>query len=203
MGGAAATPTSDAEGLDEAPRNRSEAEISRSRRRWAYDGVSPTGARRDRSRDRPDRAEEGKRRHRSGAGAITKKVGVRRSPRGSPPARQRRAAGEVDDTDESLLSEGAAAEAAWPRSKTAGGGRARKRKRKRGAAVAAPRVCFWPLSPRYRVISLIAPLKLSMEMLGPPGPVLKLSSLPGVYLLVRVGPGPISLVIEPEKVLRS
>ena len=58
-------------------------------------------------------------------------------------------------------------------------------------------------SLRYRVNSLIAPLKLSREMLGPPGPVLKLSSLPGVYLLVLCGSGPISLVIEPEKVVNS
>ena len=42
----------------------------------------------------------------------------------SPPARRRRAAGEVDGTDEGLLSEGTSAEPAWPRSKTAGGGRA-------------------------------------------------------------------------------
>jgi len=41
----------------------------------------------------------------------------------SPPARRRRAAGEAYGTDESLLSEGASAEAAWPRSKTADGGR--------------------------------------------------------------------------------
>jgi len=44
----------------------------------------------------------------------------------SPPARQRRAAGEVGDTDESLLSEGVSAEAAWPRLKTVDGGRARE-----------------------------------------------------------------------------
>jgi len=121
----------------------------------------------------------------------------------SPPARRRRVAGEVDGTDESLLSEGAPAEAAWPRAKTADGGRALRLRRKRGAAVATPRFGFCLLGSRYRVISLIAPLKLSREMLGPPGPVLKLSSLPGVYLLVRIGSGPISLVIEPEKVLRS
>ena len=42
----------------------------------------------------------------------------------SPPARQRRAAGEVDGSDESLLSEETSAEAAWPRAKTADGGRA-------------------------------------------------------------------------------
>jgi len=35
MGGAAATPTTDSVGLDKAPRNRSEAEVSRSRRVWA------------------------------------------------------------------------------------------------------------------------------------------------------------------------
>jgi len=43
----------------------------------------------------------------------------------SPPARRRCAAAEVDGSDESLLSEEIAAEAAWPRSKTAVGGRAR------------------------------------------------------------------------------
>jgi len=42
---------------------------------------------------------------------------------GSPPARQRRAAGEVDGSDESLLSEETSAENAWPRSQTADGGR--------------------------------------------------------------------------------
>ena len=41
----------------------------------------------------------------------------------SPPARQRRAAGEVGATDERLRSEDAATEAAWPRSQTADGGR--------------------------------------------------------------------------------
>jgi len=49
--------------------------------------------------------------------------GVGRSAGSSPPARQRRAAGEADGTDESLLSEETSAEAAWPRSKTADGGR--------------------------------------------------------------------------------
>jgi len=97
MGGEAAAPTSGVTGLNQAPRRRSEAEAERSRRRWAYDGVSPTGVRRDRSGDRTDRAEGGKRRHRSGAGAITKKVGGgRRSAGGSPPARRRRVAGEVE-----------------------------------------------------------------------------------------------------------
>jgi len=47
----------------------------------------------------------------------------------SPPARQRRAAGEVDGSDESLLSEETSAEAAWPRSKTVAGGRPRSRVR--------------------------------------------------------------------------
>jgi len=56
---------------------------------------------------------------------------------------------------------------------------------------------------RQRVMSLIVPLKLSSEMLGPPVPVLKYSSLPGVYLLVRVGSGPILFWIDPEKVDRS
>ena len=73
-GGEAAAPTSGVEGLNQAPRNRSAVEVSRSRRRWAYDGVSPTGARRDRPSGRPDEAEGGKRRHWSGAGAITQKV---------------------------------------------------------------------------------------------------------------------------------
>ena len=41
----------------------------------------------------------------------------------SPPARRRRVAGEVDGSDESSLSEERSAEAAWPRSQTAGGGR--------------------------------------------------------------------------------
>jgi len=45
MGGGAAAPTSGAEGLNQAPRNRSEAEIPRSRRDWASGCVSPTGAR--------------------------------------------------------------------------------------------------------------------------------------------------------------
>ena len=48
---------------------------------------------------------------------------MRLSVGGSPPARRRRAAGEVDGSDESLLSEETSAEAAWSRSKTAGGGR--------------------------------------------------------------------------------
>ena len=46
----------------------------------------------------------------------------------SPPARRRRAAGEADGTEESLLSEGTATENAWPRSQTADGGRARRRR---------------------------------------------------------------------------
>jgi len=48
---------------------------------------------------------------------------VGRSAESSPPARRRRAAGEVDGTDESLLSEGTSAEAARPRLQTADGGR--------------------------------------------------------------------------------
>jgi len=44
----------------------------------------------------------------------------------SPPARRRRAADEVGSSDESLLSEETSAEAAWPRSQTADGGRARE-----------------------------------------------------------------------------
>ena len=47
----------------------------------------------------------------------------------SPPARRRRAAGEGDGSDESLLSEETLAEAAWPRSQTADGGRTRRRRR--------------------------------------------------------------------------
>ena len=90
MGGAAATPTTEAEGLNEAPRNRSEAEVSRSRRVWASGCVSPTGARRDRPSGHPDRAEEGKRGQRSGIGAIQNREGGAASPECSPPARQRR-----------------------------------------------------------------------------------------------------------------
>jgi len=48
-------------------------------------------------------------------------------PECSPPARCRRAAGEADGTDESLLSEETLAEAAWPRANARGGGRARRR----------------------------------------------------------------------------
>jgi len=44
-GGEAATPTTEAEGPNQAPRNRSEAEIPRSRRVWASGCVSPTGTR--------------------------------------------------------------------------------------------------------------------------------------------------------------
>ena len=53
-----------------------------------------------------------------GAGKI-KDEGVG-PPECSPPARRRRAAGEADGTDESLLSEGAATEAAWPRAPARG-----------------------------------------------------------------------------------
>ena len=84
----------------------------------------------------------------------------------------------------------------------AGTGRNRNEgSRKRGAAVAAPH--GYVLASSYLVSSLMAPLKLSMEMRGPPEPVLKLSSLPGVYLLVLVASGPMSLAILPEKVLSS
>jgi len=90
-GGEAAAPTMGVPETNQAPRSRSEAKAERSCRRWAYDGVSPTGARRDRSGDRTDRAEGGKRRHRSGAGAITYKVGGASSGReqsaGAPQAR--------------------------------------------------------------------------------------------------------------------
>jgi len=44
----------------------------------------------------------------------------------SPPARQRRAAGEVGGSDESLLSEETSAEAAWPQALPADGGRPRR-----------------------------------------------------------------------------
>jgi len=54
---------------------------------------------------------------------------VRRSAGCSPPVSRRRAAGEVGDSDESLLSEETSAEAAWPRSTTADGGRTRARAR--------------------------------------------------------------------------
>jgi len=94
MGGAAATPTADAEGLNQAPRSRSEAEAERSRRVWASGCVSPTGARRDRSRDRPDRADGGKRGQRSGIGAIPYREGgcglARMQPAGAPQARSGR-----------------------------------------------------------------------------------------------------------------
>ena len=49
-----------------------------------------------------------------GVGAGEKRFEGVGPPECSPPARRRRAAGEVDGTDESLLSEGASAEAAWP-----------------------------------------------------------------------------------------
>ena len=124
-GGEAAAPTSGVTGLNQAPRNRSAAEIPRSRRVWASGCVSPTGARRDRSRDRPDRAEGGKRGQRSGIGAIQYREGGAALLGCSPPARRRRVAGEADSSYESLLSEETLAEAAWPRAKTADGGRAR------------------------------------------------------------------------------
>ena len=108
MGGAAATPTLGVTGLNQATRNRSEAEVSRSRRVWASGCVSPTGARRDRSRDRPDRAEGGKRGQRSGIGAIQYRWGVRRSAGGSPPARRRRARAVTGGTEERSRSEGTA-----------------------------------------------------------------------------------------------
>ena len=47
VGGEAAAPTSGVKGQDHAPRNRSAAEIPRSRRDWASGCVSPTGVRRD------------------------------------------------------------------------------------------------------------------------------------------------------------
>jgi len=52
------------------------------------------------------------------------RTGVRRSAGGSPPARRKRAADEADGSDESLLSEGASVENAWPRAQPADGGRA-------------------------------------------------------------------------------
>jgi hypothetical protein len=110
-------------GQNQAPRNRSEAEVSRSRRVWASGCVSPTGARRDRSRDHPDRAEGGKRGQRSGAGAIQYREGGAVQLGCSPPARRRRAALEADGSDESLLLEETSASNAWPRSRPRTAGR--------------------------------------------------------------------------------
>jgi len=110
-GGAAAAPTLGVTGLNRAPRNRSAAEIPRSRRVWASGCVSPTGARRDRSCDRPDRVDGGKRGQRSGIGAIQYRVGGAALFECSPPARRRRARALI--------------ERPWPWSKTAAGGRAR------------------------------------------------------------------------------
>jgi len=122
-GGEAAAPTSGVPGQNQAPRNRSEAEIPRSRRDWASGCVSPTGARRDRPSGRPDNAKGGKRGQRSGIGAIPYREEGAASLECSPPARLRRVAGEADGSDESLLSEETSAENAWPWSKTADGGR--------------------------------------------------------------------------------
>jgi hypothetical protein len=58
----------------------------------------------------------------------------------SPPARRRRAAGEAAGSEESLLSEGTSAEAAWPRSQTVDGGRARVQ---RGQGWRKPRTVSW------------------------------------------------------------
>jgi len=78
-------------------------------------GLRPSG--------HPDRAEGGKRGQRSGIGAIPYREGGADLLECSPPARLRRAAGEVDATDERLRSEGAMTEAAWPRALPADGGR--------------------------------------------------------------------------------
>jgi len=91
MGGEAATPTSGAEGQYETPRNRSVAEVSRSRRDWASGCVSPTGARRDRPSGRPDewreenaaRGPESTRSHTGGRGCGL----ARMQPAGAPQAR--------------------------------------------------------------------------------------------------------------------
>ncbi len=69
-------------------------------------GLRPSG--------HPDRVEGGKRGQRSGIGAIPYREGGAVLLECSPPARRRRAAGEVDGSDESLLSEETSAEAAWP-----------------------------------------------------------------------------------------
>jgi len=106
MGGKAAAPTSEAEGPNKAPRSRSEGEAERSRRVWASGCVSPTGARRDRSGDRPDRAEGGKRGQRSGIGAIPYREGVAVLLECSPPARRRRARALTGGTEERSRSEG-------------------------------------------------------------------------------------------------
>ena len=77
---------------------------------------------RDRPSGHPDRAEGGKRGRRTGIGAITIKEGGASFARGSPPARQRRAALEDGGTDERSRSEGAPSENAWPRANARGGG---------------------------------------------------------------------------------
>jgi hypothetical protein len=189
-GGAAAAPTSEFQGLNEALRNLSEAQVSRSRRVWASGCVSPTGAKegqptflisfrregsevpcpavfttrgarsrtqqyvehpearklrwvrciagrsrklvRNAGSGRPaiptERREENAARGPESARSQLRR-GVGRSPRGSPPARRRRAALEADGSNESLLSKETSAENAWPRAKTADGGRARRRRR--------------------------------------------------------------------------
>ncbi len=126
MGGAAATPTSGVTGQNHAPRNRSAAEVSRSRRDWASGCVSPTGARRDRPSGRPDewreenaaRGPESARSHTGGRGCGL----ARMQPAGAPKARSganRRDRG-------TLAFRRRAGERPWPWSKTAGGGRARR-----------------------------------------------------------------------------
>jgi len=108
-------------------------ETAAKRRFRDRDEIGPLGAflrleqRRDRPSGHPDRAEGGKRGQRSGIGAIPYRVGGAVLLECSPPARQWRAAGEVEGSDESLLSEETSAEAAWPRAKTADGGRERRR----------------------------------------------------------------------------
>jgi len=89
-------------------------------------------------RARPDVAFRG----RAGGGWGRKNEGRRRPPlEGSPPARQRRAALEDGGTDERLRSEGTQSENAWPRSKTAGGGRSRIGIGQKNARARCPGVC--------------------------------------------------------------
>ena len=105
----------------EAPHDRSEAEVGRSRRGSAPGCVSPTGARRDRPRGRPDAAQGGKRAQGSGIGAILFKKGWAALSTKSPPARQRRAADEELRSDKSSLLEDRNSEDAVPRASARGG----------------------------------------------------------------------------------
>jgi len=109
MGGEAATPTSGAEGQDEAPRNRSAAEVSRSRRDWTSGCVSPTGARRDRPSGRPDEWRE----ENAARGGESARSHIGRGVRSRSDAARRRAEGAL----------GHVGERPGPRSQTADGGR--------------------------------------------------------------------------------